>query len=194
MKKNGEIALHDEEILTLYFRRDEAAVAETEKKYGAYCRHIVARCLPRMEDCEECVSDLYLRIWNAIPPQRPDNLRLYLGAAARNLAFSRWRKLYTVKRGGAAVELALDELAECLPASGTPEETVETRELGERINRFLADLPERERRVFVRRYYFTDSTAEIASRFGLRENTVLAILSRMRKKLRIYLQKEGYTL
>lgn len=188
------MALCDEEILALYFRRDEAAVAETEKKYGIYCRHIAARCLPRTEDCEECLSDLYLHVWNAIPPQKPDNLRLYLGAVARNLSFSRWRKLYAAKRGGAAVELALDELSECVPTPGTPEEAVEARELGESINRFLAGLPVRERRVFVRRYYFTDSTAEIALRFGLRENTASAILSRTRKKLRVHLQKEGYTL
>ncbi len=185
--------MQDEEILALYFRRDEAAVAETERKYGTYCRQIAARSLPRAEDREECVSDLYLRVWDAIPPQKPKNLRLYLGAIMRNLAFSRWRKLYAAKRGGAAVELALDELAECIPASGTPEESVEARELEETIDRFLATLPVRERQVFVRRYYFTDPVVEIALRFDLRENTAVAILSRTRKKLRSYLEKEGYT-
>jgi len=185
--------LQDEDILALYFERNETAVAETENKYGAYCRQIAARCLPRPEDQEECISDLYLRAWNAIPPRWPDNFRLYLGAVTRNLAFSRWRKQYAAKRGGAAVELALDELAECVPAPGTPEEAVEARELGEAIDRFLEGLPARERQVFIRRYYFTESAAEIAPRFGLRENTVQAILSRTRKKLRAWLQKEGYT-
>jgi RNA polymerase sigma-70 factor (ECF subfamily) len=185
--------LPDEEILALYFQRDEAAITETEKKYGGYCRKIAAGCLPQAEDREECISDTYLQVWNAIPPQRPDNLRLYLGAIVRNLAFSLWRKLYTHKRGGAAVELALDELAECLCAPGTPEEAVEARELGGRLDRFLEGLPARDRQIFVRRYYFTETAAEIAPRFDLRENTVLAVLSRTRKKLRVYLQKEGYT-
>ena len=183
----------DEEILALYVQRDEAAIAETENKYGGYCRKIAAGCLPRKEDREECVSDTYLQVWNAIPPQWPDNLRLYLGAVVRNLAFSLWRKLYARKRGGAAVELALDELSECLCAPGTPEEAVEARELGAKLDRFLEDLPVRDRQIFVRRYYFTEAAAEIGLRFGLRENTVLAVLSRTRKKLRVYLQKEGYT-
>lgn len=184
----------DEEILALYFQRDEAAITETDKKYGRYCRKIAADCLPREEDREECISDSYLQAWKTIPPQKPDHLRLYLGAIVRNLAFSLWRKLYTRKRGGAAVELALDELAECLCAPGTPEETVEARELGRKLDKFLEGLPARDRQIFVRRYYFTDPAAEIALLFDMRENTVLAVLSRTRKKLRLYLQKEGYTL
>lgn len=184
----------DEEILALYFRRDETAIAETEKKYGGYCRKIAAGCLPRAEDREECISDAYLQVWNAIPPQKPENFRLYLGAAVRNLAFSLWRKLYARKRGGAAVELALDELAECLCAPDTAEEAVEARELGRTLDGFLEGLPARDRQIFVRRYYFTDTAAEIAQCFAMRENTVLAVLSRTRKKLRVYLQKEGYTL
>ncbi len=182
----------DEEILALYFRRDEAAITQTEKKYGAYCRQIASRCLPGAEDCEECVSDVWFRAWNAIPPQRPENFQLYLGAIVRNLAFSRWRKRYAQKRGGAAVELALDELAECIPAPGVPEEIVEARELGEAVDRFLAGLPVRERRIFLWRYYFTASAAEIAARYGLKEAHVAVLLSRTRKKLRTFLEKEGY--
>lgn len=184
----------DEEILALYFERDEAAITETEKKYGGYCRKIAAGCLPRAEDREECISDTYLQVWNAIPPRKPENFRLYLAAIVRNLAFSLWRKFYAHKRGGALVELALDELAECLCSPGTPEETLEARELGRRLDKFLEGLPVRDRQIFVRRYYYTDTAAEIGSRFDMRENTVLAVLSRTRKKLRVYLQKEGYTL
>ena len=184
--------MEDEEILALYIRRNEEAITQTARKYAAYCRAIIARCLPRREDQEECVSDIWVRVWDTIPPKHPQNLRLYLGSIARNLSFSRWRRQYAEKRGGAAVELALDELDECIPSPGTPEETVLTRSLGETINRFLAALSRRERGIFLRRYYYTETAVEIGTRYGLKPGNVQTILSRTRKKLRDYLSREGY--
>lgn len=184
--------MEDEKILALYGQRDETAVAMTARKYGSYCQSIAARCLSSREDQEECVSDVWMRAWNTIPPQRPRNLRLYLGAIARNLAFSRFRSLSAEKRGGAAVELALEELGECVPAPGTPEENVESKALGEAINRFLSGLDQRERGIFLRRYYFTETAGEIAERYRLKQGNVQTILSRTRNKLRVFLSKEGY--
>lgn len=185
--------MEDKEILALYIQRDEAAVAWTVRKYGSYCRAIAARCLPRREDQEECVNDVWVRAWHAIPEQRPKDLRQYLGAIARNLSFSRWRRVSAEKRGGTAVELALDELDECVPAPGTPEEAVESKALSEAVNRFLAGLSRRERGIFLRRYYYTEDAKEIAARWGLSPGNVQVILSRTRRKLRVFLSKEGYT-
>lgn len=184
--------MEDREILALFERRDEAALAWTARKYGSYCRTIAARCLPRREDQEECLNDVWVRAWETIPPQRPRELRLYLGAIARNLSFSRWRTIYAEKRGGAAVELALDELDECLPAPGTPEEAVESRALSEAVNRFLAGLGRRDRGIFLRRYYYNETAPEIAARYQMKQGHVQVILSRTRGKLRVFLSKEGY--
>lgn len=184
--------MEDREILALFERRDEAAVAWTAQKYGSYCRAIAGRCLPQQEDQEECLNDVWIRAWNTIPPQRPRDLRLYLGAIARNLAFSQRRSIRAEKRGGAAVELALDELSECVPAPGTPEEAAESQALSEAVNRFLAGLGRRDRGIFLRRYYYTETAGEIAARYGLKTGHVQVILSRTRGKLRAFLSKEGY--
>lgn len=183
----------DEEILTLFFRRDEDAIEQTRLKYGAYCGKITAQILKDCQDCEECWNEVLLRVWNAIPPQKPKNFKLYLAAAARNLAFSYYRKQTAQKRGGTEVGLALEELSECIQASETPEETVLAKDLGGAINRFLGTLSGRDRNVFVRRYFFTESTREIGKRYGLRESHVLVILSRTREKLKIYLREGGYS-
>ncbi len=182
----------DEEILSLFSQRDDRAIEQTRAKYGAYCDKIAARILKNREDREECLNEAFFRVWNAIPPQKPENLRLYLAAAARNLAFSYFRRQTAQKRGGAEVELALEELSECVRASETPEDTVAAKDLGEAVNRFLGTLGARERSIFLRRYFFTDSIGEIAQRHGLRESNVLMILSRTRKKLRRFLREEGY--
>jgi RNA polymerase sigma-70 factor (ECF subfamily) len=187
-------ALTDDEILSLFFQRDEAALEQTRLKYGAYCGKITAQILENQQDCEECWNETLLRVWNAIPPQKPGNFKLYLAASARNLAFSYYRKLTAQKRGGAEVVLALEELSECAQTSESPEDTVLAKDLGGTINRFLETLSERERNVFLRRYFFTESTQEIARRYGLRSSNVLMILSRTRKKLKLYLRQEGYLL
>lgn len=184
--------MQDEEIIALYFRRDERAIRETQEKYGAYCFQIAGRILKSREDCEECLSEAWMQVWNAVPPCEPENLKLYLAAVVRNLAFSRYRAGRAEKRGGAEVDAALDELAECVAAPGSPEETVLAGELGREIDRFLGTLAARERAIFLRRYYFTENTRDIAARCGLRESNVLMILSRTRKKLRQHLRQEGY--
>ncbi len=185
--------MEDKEIIQLLFRRDEAALAAAQSQYGAYCAAVAGKILRAPEDREECLNDVWVSLWNAVPPESPGNLRLYLAAITRNLAFDRVRRLTAQKRGGMELQLALDELAECLPGGRTPEDALDTKELGQTLNCFLATLRARDRQMFVRRYFFTDSVAEIAARFSVREANVYMILSRTRKKCREYLEQEGYT-
>lgn len=182
----------DEEILTLFFQRDENAIEQTRLKYHAYCEKIMKQILKDRQDREECWNETLLRVWNAIPPQKPENFKMYLAACARNLAFSYYRRLTAQKRGGGEVELALEELSECVQISETPEDSVLARDLGAAVNQFLKTLDAKERGIFLRRYFFTERTKEIAKRYGLRESNVLMILSRVRKKLTLYLSQEGY--
>ncbi len=182
----------DSQIIELFWKRDAAAISETADKYGAYCFTIANSILHNAEDSDECLNDTWLNVWNAIPPQKPNSLKLFLAKITRNLAFDRFNAKNAEKRGGGEILVVLDELAECLADRENVEDAYESKELGEYIRRFVRTLPERDCNVFVRRYFFTEQVAEIAKRYGLSNNNVMVILSRTRKKLKTYLLKEGY--
>ncbi|MCM1027832.1 MAG: sigma-70 family RNA polymerase sigma factor [Roseburia sp.] len=184
--------MEDRQIVELYWQKNMSAISETADKYGAYCFQIANNILQNAEDSEECVNDTWLHAWNAIPPKRPDALRMFLAKVTRNLSFNRFQAKNAGKRGGGEIPLVLDELAECLAGGANVEAAYEAAELEECIRRFVRSLPERDRNVFLRRYFFTEPTAAIAKRYGLTGNNVTVILSRVRKKLRLKLMKEGY--
>ncbi len=182
----------DEKIMDMYRNRQEEAVRETAMKYGAYCFRVADAILKNREDSEECVNDTWLRAWNAIPPAYPDCLRMFLAKITRNLSFNRYRRDRAVKRGGGEIELVLEELGECVSDGSDMEGQILARELGRTITDFVYGLSLREGNIFVRRYFFAERVEEIALRYGLKENHVSVILSRTRKALRAYLEKEGY--
>lgn len=186
--------MNDEQIIELYFRRDELAIAESEKSFGAYCRAIVRNVLHSPEDEDECLSDTWEAAWNAIPPARPEVLSAYLGAIARNIALKRLRTLSAAKRGGLASSVVLDELDTLIPDGHSIDERLEARELAEIIDAFLASLPVNERRVFLRRYWYFDSVTDISLRFGYGKSKVKMMLKRTRDKLREHLQKEDISI
>ena len=185
--------MDDEQILDLYFARDEQALAETDRKYGGYCYSLANGILNSEQDAEETVSDTYLKAWNTIPPHRPGVFKLFLAKITRNLAFSRWRQNTAGKRGGGAMQLVLDELADCICAPVGVEEQYDAKELSRAIRAFLDTLPVREQNIFLRRYFFVEESETIARRYGMKPETVLRTLSRTRTKLKKYLTREGYT-
>ncbi len=180
----------DTEIIGLYFARDEQAIRASQEAHGAYCRALISRMLGSPLDVEEIMSDVWLRLWDSIPPNRPGNLRLYIAKIGRNLACNRLREGRAAKRGD-GMDAVLDELSECLGGLST-EEVVDAKELQRAVNGFLRRLPARECDIFVRRCFYAESAAEIAKRYGMRANTVTVSLHRTRMKLRKYLQEEGY--
>ena len=180
----------DEEIISLYFDRSEEAIAATQRKFDGYCRSILSRLLGSSRDVEEILSDTWLQTWLSIPPNRPENLKLYLAKIGRNLALNRLRERRAVRRGE-GVDAVLEELSEVLGGSST-EEIVDARELQKAVNTFLRGLPRRDGDIFVRRCFYAESADEIATRYSMRPNTVTVSLHRTRKKLREYLIKEGY--
>jgi len=184
----------DEEIIALYWQRAEEAIRATAQKYGSYCYSIAHSILARSEDAEECVSDTWLRAWNAIPPQRPRNLAVWLGRIVRNLSLDRLRRLSAEKRGGGQGDLVLGELEECIPAAQQVENVAEDREITRAIERFLHRQTPQKRRIFLRRYWFMDPLRTIADEMNLSENQIASILFRMRRALRQFLEKEGITL
>lgn len=184
--------MEDEAIIALFFAREESAISAAQNVYGNYCFSIADSILHSREDAEECVSDTMWRAWNAIPPQRPSRLRLFLGKITRNLAFDRYRRSKAEKRGGGEVETALDELAECIPSEENIEADFDRRALSECISRFLREQPQRERQIFLRRYFYAEPVKEIAKSMGLNANHTSVLLRRTRAKLAAYLKKEGY--
>lgn len=183
--------MEDSRIVALYEARREEAVSESAAKYGVYCTSIAFHILRQAEDSEECVSDTWLRAWNAIPPDRPVRLRAYLGKITRNLALNRYRQEHARKRGGGMVAVTLSELRDCVAEGCGLEEAVLERELGDAVNRFVAGLSTQKRTAFILRYYHLLTVREIAARMELRESTVKSILLRLRKQLKSHLEQEG---
>lgn len=184
--------MEDSQIIELYWRKNADAISETADKYGAYCFTIANNILHSAEDSEECVNDTWLHAWNAMPPQRPAVFRIFLAKITRNLSLNRFQARNVEKRGGGEIRLVLDELSECLAGGTDVEAAYEAAELEQCIRCFVRSLPERERNVFVRRYFFTEPVAEIAARYGLTANHIMVMLSRTRKKLKLALKKEGF--
>lgn len=184
--------MEDAKIIELLECRSQYAVKELHSKYGGYCNALADRILHDREDVEECVNDTWWRVWNAIPPARPENLKLFVARITRNIALDRYRRHGAERRGGGVPALALEELSECVPASGSVEQELEARELGGAINRFLHDLPERQANIFIRRYFYFETSGVIAERYGMSEGNVNMTLSRTRRKLLHHLAKEGY--
>ncbi len=184
--------MEDKDIIELYFARDEKAIDETARRYKAYCFTVAFGVLGSREDAEECVNDTYVGAWSSIPPERPASLRAYLGKIARNCALKKWRSRNTAKRGG-EVSIAYEELAECLPsARNCPVQSLEAAELTRCINSFISTLEDRERRLFVGRYWYFYSIADLAKSFGISQSNAKVSLHRLREKLRTVLEKEGY--
>lgn len=186
--------MEDSRIIALYWERDESALTLTRRQYGAYCHAIAWQILHSREDAEECENDTYLRAWNAMPPDRPQGLRAYLGAITRRLSLDRWRERTSQKRGGGEVALSLEELGACVGSADNVPEAVETGEIAAILSDFLRALPPAECDVFLRRYWYFDSVAQIAKRFGYSESKVKMTLKRTRDKLCVRLEKEGICL
>ena len=179
-------------IVELYFQRNADAIKETDSKYGSYCYTIADNILHNKEDSEECVNDTWLSAWNAMPPQRPTMLRMFLAKITRNLSFNRFNTRSAKKRGGGEIHLVLDELAECIASESDTENEYIAKELEESVRLFVRALPEREGNVFVRRYFFTEPVSMIAKRYSMTDNNVMVSLGRTRRKLKEHLRQEGY--
>lgn len=183
--------MEDREIIALYHARNEEAIDQTAVKYGGYCHTIALRILRQEEEAEECVNDTYYRAWCAIPPHCPSCLRTFLGRIVRHLSFDRYRKNHAAKQNGGEMPLVLEELRECVHDDQRVETIVESHRITDILNDFLQSLSARDRRMFVRRYWYCDSLAQIAVSIGISENRAAVTLYRLRAKLKALLEKEG---
>ena len=180
--------MNDGKIKELFRKRDQSAINETANKYGNYCFETANRILQSRPDAEECVNDAYLAVWNRIPPEDPSDLGAFVSKITRNIAVDRVRSITADKRGSGESAQIISELDECTDSA---EDTLIKKELIAYLRKFIKRLPGRDRDVFVSRYYFGYSTAEIAERCGCGDDYIRTILQRSRQKLKAMFEKEG---
>ncbi len=185
--------MSDKEIIDLYLNRSQQAIAETKVKYGSYCKAIARNILSNYSDVEECENDTYLAIWNVIPPQIPRKFSIFLGRITRNIALDKYG-YNTAKKRNSEFEQIINELEDCLASTMTVEVQYESGEIANIINQFLYGLEEQTRNIFILRYWQSESIESLSNRFNISNSKVKSILFRARKKLRIYLEKEGVNL
>lgn len=182
--------MEDEKIIGLFFERSEAAIRELSQKYEKICMKVALNILGSTQDAEECVNDSYLGVWNAIPPQKPDNLMAFLCKIVRNLSLKRCAYNSAEKRKS-NYGVCIDELNECVPSLHTVESQFDSGELSQTIDRFIASLDKTNQFLFVRRYWFTDSYESLSKVTGLKEQAIRTRLSRIRTNLQKFLAEEA---
>lgn len=181
--------MEDSKIIELFFARSEQAIVELSNKYGKTCFKIALNILSNPLDAEECVNDAYLGVWNSIPPQNPNPLYSYVYRIVRNLSIKRYHANTAVKRNS-LYDVSFNELEECLATVSYIDE-YDAQELSDAINEFLGTLNSANRIMFMRRYWFSESLADIAEVFGITEHNVAVRLYRIREKMRKFMNKKG---
>ena len=183
--------MEDEKIIELFFARSETAIKELDSKYGKVCYSISYNILNNNLDAEECVNDAYLGIWNAIPPQRPNPLLAFVCKIVRNISIMRHRTNTAMKRNS-TYDVSMNEIEECIAAFDDVEKAIEAKTLAQMIESFLDTLTVENRVIFIRRYWFSDTYAQIAEHVGMTEKNVSVRLTRVRKQMRKYFtEREG---
>ena len=182
--------LEDSKIISLFYERSEQAIAELDRKYGPAVKKTTTNILSDMLDVEECIDDTYLGVWNTIPPQRPDPLLSYVCRIVRNLALKKYHE-NTAQKRNSIYDVALDEIADCIPAPFSVEDEIMAKEVAGIINGFLETLDRQSRIMFIRRYWHADSIEELAALFHRSRHYISVRLSRTRKALKQHLEKEG---
>lgn len=182
--------MNDEQIIGLLFRRLEAGLQALADRFGPRLLRTALNILGSRLDAEETVNDTYLALWDIIPPNRPAPLAGFVYRVGRNTALKRLRTNTAQKRAD-DYSLSLDELAGAI-SGGTLEEAFDARVLGAAIDRFLSALPRTDRVLFLRRYWFGDRVKDLARELGMTENALSVRLSRLRSRLRDYLNQEGF--
>lgn len=181
--------MEDDLIIRLYWDRNEQAITETKNKYGRYCAEICHQILHNREDEEECINDLILRVWNTIPPQRPQNFKAFLAKIIRNISIDQYRKQHTQKREASAYLQSLEELDRDHPSVRSVGREYEMKEMTQAMEAFLKALPLPERRIFLKRYWYFEDIDTIAQQENVNGQRVRHVLYKVRKNLKKYLSE-----
>ena len=183
----------DEQIIELFFKRSEQAISELDDKYGKVFHNLSYNILNDCLDAEECVNDSYLGVWNVIPPEKPNPLLTFVCKIVRNISIKKYHAKTAIKRNS-AYDIAMSEVANYILSPNNVEAEIEAKELAHIIETFLDTLTVENRVIFMRRYWYSDPVKDIAKMAHSTTNSVTVRLFRIRGKLRLYLEKEGFCL
>ena len=186
------MTMDDKTLISLYFNRNEQAIGETQRIFGKYFYTIANNILGSAQDAEECVNDVLMRLWDHIPPAKPENAKAYFTSVARSVANKRYKMNHARKRGSGETEAVLDELYDCCSDSDSVEQQIDRNALSDSINAFLETLNPEHRIIFVLRYWSVYPVDEIADKLGISKSKVTVTLMRTRQKLRKHLELEGF--
>ena len=189
--KSGGKALSDEEIIELYWQRNEEAITATDYKYRKYLYTIAYNIINDNQECEECLNDTYMNTWNSIPPARPQIFHAFLSRIMRNVAMDRFKHNSAQRRVPAELIVSLGELEECIDGGATPEEELAIKEVADILSDYLRSLPRRKMVIFICRYYYSDKISEIAEMLETSESTVSRELSLLRNGLYEKMKEKG---
>ena len=190
MKKNG--VMRDDQIVELYWRRDERAIKETDMKYRSFLLSVAHRIVYDACDSEECLNDTYIGAWNAIPPAKPAMLKAFLATIMRRTAIDCYKARKRGKRAPSELTVSLSELEELMTDGEDTEARIDAKELGRVISDFVRELPERRMYIFMSRYYIVRPIGEIAKLLGCSESTVNKEIAAIKCALKEKLEKEGF--
>lgn len=188
-ERKGYVA--DEQIVELYWQRDEKAIQETDRKYGAFLYRIAYQILYDPQDCEECRNDTYLGIWNAIPPTKPAVFQAFITQIMRRIAINRYKEKTRQKRVPSELAVSMEDLYATLHSGESVEDVCDAAEVGEMISSFVKDLPERQQYVFVARFYMAEPVERIASDLSVGKSSVYREIDALKKSLKHYLEEKG---
>ena len=194
MELQTKAVMSDEQIVELYWRRDERAIRETDRKYQHFLLTVAHNILRDAQDCEECLNDTYLGAWNAIPPARPKVLQAFLATIMRRTAIDCYKRKKRQKRIDSELTVALSEVEEFLADGSDPAAELDAHELGRVISEFIRALPKRRMYIFMSRYYTARPIGEIARLLGCSESTVNKEIAAIKRDLKEMMEKEGYSL
>lgn len=183
------VNLRDSEIVAMFERRDERAIAEVQSKYGKYCAAVAMNILKNREEADLAVNDALMRLWEKIPPEKPVNLAGFAAKTTKLLCLNRYASEHAKKRGASENDLILDELSECIASRHNVERAFEEKELISAVNAFVETLPKKKRDMFILRYWYRMSLKDLSERLGLSENNIAVSIGRTRKKLLEYLKR-----
>ena len=181
----------DEKIIDMYWERNPNAIQETDEKYGALLRNVAYNILSDALDCEECQNDTYFDVWNAIPSARPTAFSAFIVQIMRRTAIDRYRKKSSKRRVPSQLTLSIEDLENSICNSLSIEEAYEAKEIGKMVNDYVASLNDRQRYIFIDRYYMAESVEKIASDLAIPVKTAYLEIGKIKKGLRKYLERNG---
>ena len=181
----------DEQIIEMYWQREEKAIQETDKKYGQFLFNIAYNILHERLDCEECQNDTYLRVWNAIPPTRPTVFKAFITQIMRRIAINRYKEKSSKKRIPSELTVSMEDVIDALHSDVTVEAEYAAEEVGKIINDYVRELPDRQRYIFIDRFYLAESVETIATDLSISVPTVYREIDKIKQSLKLYLEKNG---